>query len=92
MLRLVPLEWVRMLLLLMRRMARLDEDVYEICGALTDQREVIYAMAYDFSRFSTWAITSLARMMDRAGPWKQRYIDEYWWRIYKSGDREVLES
>ncbi|GJT69168.1 hypothetical protein Tco_1028454 [Tanacetum coccineum] len=26
------------------------------------------------------------------GPWKQRNIDEYWWRIYKSGDLEVLES
>ncbi|GJZ16961.1 putative reverse transcriptase domain-containing protein, partial [Tanacetum coccineum] len=25
-------------------------------------------------------------------PWKQRNIDEYWWRIYKSGDLEVLES
>ncbi|GJV69103.1 hypothetical protein Tco_1484612 [Tanacetum coccineum] len=26
------------------------------------------------------------------GPWKQRNIDEYWWRIYKFGDLEVLES
>ncbi|GJY86029.1 hypothetical protein Tco_0500055 [Tanacetum coccineum] len=25
-------------------------------------------------------------------PWKQINIDEYWWRIYKSGDLEVLES
>ncbi|GJY97053.1 reverse transcriptase domain-containing protein [Tanacetum coccineum] len=25
-------------------------------------------------------------------PWKQRNIDEYWWRIYKSGDLKVLES
>ncbi|GKD36697.1 putative reverse transcriptase domain-containing protein [Tanacetum coccineum] len=25
-------------------------------------------------------------------PWKQRNIDEYRWRIYKSGDLEVLES
>ncbi|GJZ98989.1 hypothetical protein Tco_0671540 [Tanacetum coccineum] len=50
-----------------QRMARLEEDVHEISGALTDQREVIDAMAYDFSKFSTWAITSLARMMDRAG-------------------------
>ncbi|GJW21585.1 hypothetical protein Tco_0032207 [Tanacetum coccineum] len=25
-------------------------------------------------------------------PWKQRNIDEYWWRIYKFGDLEVLES
>ncbi|GKD17118.1 hypothetical protein Tco_1206276 [Tanacetum coccineum] len=25
-------------------------------------------------------------------PWKQRNIDEHWWRLYKSGDLEVLES
>ncbi|GJZ06369.1 hypothetical protein Tco_0540162 [Tanacetum coccineum] len=50
-----------------QRMARLEEDVHEIHGALTEQREVIDAMARDFSRFSTWAVTGLARMMDRAG-------------------------
>ncbi|GKA62123.1 hypothetical protein Tco_0761642, partial [Tanacetum coccineum] len=50
-----------------QRMARLEEDVYEICEVLTEQREVIDAMAYDFSRFSTWVTTGLGRMMDRAG-------------------------
>ncbi|GKG65438.1 hypothetical protein Tco_0675287, partial [Tanacetum coccineum] len=50
-----------------QRMDRLKEDVHEICGALTEQREVIDATARDFSRFSTWAITGLTRMMDRAG-------------------------
>nr|GEZ01437.1 hypothetical protein [Tanacetum cinerariifolium] len=50
-----------------QRMARLEEDVHEIRGALTKQREVIDAMACDFSRFYTWTTTSLARMMDRAG-------------------------
>ncbi|GJR59269.1 hypothetical protein Tco_1501431 [Tanacetum coccineum] len=34
------------------RMARLEEDVYEIHGALAEQREVIGAMAKDFSRFT----------------------------------------
>ncbi|GKF02144.1 hypothetical protein Tco_0029067 [Tanacetum coccineum] len=29
---------------------------------------------------------------DEQRPWRQRNIDEYWWRIYKSGDLEVLES
>ncbi|GJW07997.1 hypothetical protein Tco_1570420 [Tanacetum coccineum] len=29
---------------------------------------------------------------DKQRPWKQRNIDEYWWRIYKSGDLRVLES
>ncbi|GKB67218.1 hypothetical protein Tco_0928630 [Tanacetum coccineum] len=52
---------------MLQRMARLEEDVREICGVLTEQGEVIDAMACDFSRFSTWAVTSLARMMDRAG-------------------------
>ncbi|GJS61495.1 hypothetical protein Tco_0656279 [Tanacetum coccineum] len=47
-------------------MARLEEDVHEIRGTLAEQREVIGAMARDFSRFCTWTTTSLARMMDRA--------------------------
>ncbi|GJU69895.1 hypothetical protein Tco_1256154 [Tanacetum coccineum] len=42
-----------------QRMARLKEDVHEIHEALTEQREVIDAMAHDFSRFSTWAVTGL---------------------------------
>ncbi|GJZ91295.1 hypothetical protein Tco_0663222 [Tanacetum coccineum] len=50
-----------------QRMAKLEEDVREIRGALTEQREVIDAMAHDFSRFSTWAVTGLARMMEREG-------------------------
>ncbi|GJS72938.1 hypothetical protein Tco_0705779 [Tanacetum coccineum] len=33
-----------------QRMARLKDDVYEIRGALTEQREVFDAMAHDFSR------------------------------------------
>ncbi|GKB52155.1 hypothetical protein Tco_0902908, partial [Tanacetum coccineum] len=44
-----------------------QEDVHEIHGALTEQREVIDAMARDFSIFSTWVTTGLGRMMDRAG-------------------------
>ncbi|GJZ92388.1 hypothetical protein Tco_0664453 [Tanacetum coccineum] len=35
------------------------------------------------------AYQEIFRMMD--GP-RERNIDEYWWRIYKSGDLEVLES
>ncbi|GJV97456.1 hypothetical protein Tco_1549033 [Tanacetum coccineum] len=49
-----------------QRMARLEEDVHEIHGALTEHCEVIDAMAYDFSIFSTWVTTGLGRMMDRA--------------------------
>ncbi|GJR84207.1 hypothetical protein Tco_0154992 [Tanacetum coccineum] len=62
-----------------QRMAKLKEDVHDIRGALTEQREVIDVMARDFSRFCTWTTTSLARMMDRAGvtytSYSQRPID-----------------
>ncbi|GJY65469.1 hypothetical protein Tco_0467707 [Tanacetum coccineum] len=83
---------------------QLEEDVHEICRGLTEQREVIDAMAHDFSRFSTWVTTGLGRMKDRAGvaytPYAQTHpgrpregnIDKYWWRIYESGNLEVLES
>ncbi|GJY51014.1 hypothetical protein Tco_0441861, partial [Tanacetum coccineum] len=50
-----------------QRLAILEEDVYEIRETLAEQRELIIAMAHDFSRFYTWTTTSLARMMDRAG-------------------------
>ncbi|GJY30240.1 hypothetical protein Tco_0413735 [Tanacetum coccineum] len=49
------------------RIARLEEEVHGVREALQGQREVLDSMARDFSRFSTWTITSLARMMDRAG-------------------------
>ncbi|GJR29899.1 hypothetical protein Tco_1106131 [Tanacetum coccineum] len=37
---------------MLQRMARLEEDVHEIRRALAEQREVIGAMARDFSRFT----------------------------------------
>ncbi|GKD70200.1 hypothetical protein Tco_1324290 [Tanacetum coccineum] len=37
-----------------KRMSILEEDVHEIRWGLTEQREVIDAMAHDFFRFSTW--------------------------------------
>ncbi|GKE79219.1 hypothetical protein Tco_1545339, partial [Tanacetum coccineum] len=50
-----------------QRMAILEDDVHKIREALTEQREVIDAMARDFSIFSTWVTTGLGRMMDRTG-------------------------
>ncbi|GJX98320.1 hypothetical protein Tco_0355339 [Tanacetum coccineum] len=35
--------------------------------ALGEQREVLDSMACDFSRFTTWTVTGLSRMMDQAG-------------------------
>ncbi|GJT99152.1 hypothetical protein Tco_1094670 [Tanacetum coccineum] len=38
-----------------------------------------------------FALTILEQVKDNVRP-RERNIDEYWWRIYKSGDLEVLES
>ncbi|GJW27367.1 hypothetical protein Tco_0041178 [Tanacetum coccineum] len=49
------------------RIARLEEEVHGMRELLQGQSEVLDHMARDFSRFATWTVTSLARMMDRAG-------------------------
>ncbi|GJW15467.1 hypothetical protein Tco_0019600 [Tanacetum coccineum] len=49
-----------------QRMARLEEDVQEIRGALAEQREVISAMTRDFSRFIIWAASGIAQLLDSA--------------------------
>ncbi|GKD71294.1 hypothetical protein Tco_1325384 [Tanacetum coccineum] len=43
-----------------QRMARLEEDVHDIHGALAEQREVINVMARDFSRFTVWVASGIA--------------------------------
>ncbi|GKG41522.1 hypothetical protein Tco_0473273, partial [Tanacetum coccineum] len=50
-----------------KRITRLEKEVHGMREALQGQREVLDSMAHDFSRFSTWTITSLSRLMDRAG-------------------------
>ncbi|GKE07415.1 hypothetical protein Tco_1399433 [Tanacetum coccineum] len=49
-----------------QRMARLEDDVYEIHGELAEQRKVIGAMAKDFSRFTVWAASGIAQLLDSA--------------------------
>nr|GEX81129.1 photosystem II CP43, chloroplastic [Tanacetum cinerariifolium] len=49
------------------RIDRLKEEVHGMCEALQGQRKVMDSMAHDFSRFTTWTVTSLAQLMDRAG-------------------------
>nr|GEW40555.1 hypothetical protein [Tanacetum cinerariifolium] len=48
------------------RIAQLEEEVHGMREVLQGQREVLNSMACDFSMFSTWTITSLSRMMNRA--------------------------
>ncbi|GKD11154.1 hypothetical protein Tco_1190839 [Tanacetum coccineum] len=49
-----------------QRMVRLEEDVHEIRRALAEQREVTGAMARDFSRFTVWAASGIAQLLDSA--------------------------
>ncbi|GKE02284.1 hypothetical protein Tco_1390267 [Tanacetum coccineum] len=49
-----------------QRMARLEKDVHEICEELAEQREVIGAMARDFSRFTVRATSGIAQLLDSA--------------------------
>ncbi|GJZ64409.1 hypothetical protein Tco_0620830 [Tanacetum coccineum] len=49
-----------------QRMAILEEDVHDIHGALAEQREVICAVARDFSRFTVWAAGGIAQLLDSA--------------------------
>ncbi|GJR65615.1 hypothetical protein Tco_0011680 [Tanacetum coccineum] len=57
------------------RISRLEEEVHDMRKALQGQREVLDSMARDFSRFSTWTVTSLARLMDRADMPYTRYLE-----------------
>nr|GEW44227.1 hypothetical protein [Tanacetum cinerariifolium] len=50
-----------------------EDEVHGICEALQGQREVLDGMAHEFSRFTTWIVTSLAWLMDRAGVPYTRY-------------------
>ncbi|GKC55639.1 hypothetical protein Tco_1083237, partial [Tanacetum coccineum] len=60
-----------------QRMARLEKDVHKIHGALTEQREVIEPMAREFSRFNTWDVTGLSRMIDKVGVTYVPYSDTH---------------
>ncbi|GJX46503.1 hypothetical protein Tco_0271693 [Tanacetum coccineum] len=57
------------------RISRLEEEVHGMREALQGQREVLDSMSRDFSRFTTWTVTSLARLMDRAGVPYTRYSE-----------------
>nr|GEU56999.1 hypothetical protein [Tanacetum cinerariifolium] len=57
------------------RIARLEEEVHGMHEILQGQREVLDSIACDFSRFNTWTVTSLSRMMDKAGVTYTRYSE-----------------
>ncbi|GJT38302.1 hypothetical protein Tco_0938167 [Tanacetum coccineum] len=49
------------------RISQLEKVLHGMHEVLHCQREVLDSMARDFIRFTTWTVTSLSRMMDRAG-------------------------
>ncbi|GJS95776.1 hypothetical protein Tco_0802744 [Tanacetum coccineum] len=57
------------------RIAQLEEEVHGMEEVLQGQREVLDSMSRNFSRFTTWTVTSLSRMMDRAGVTYTRYFE-----------------
>ncbi|GKB78911.1 hypothetical protein Tco_0945806 [Tanacetum coccineum] len=60
-----------------QRMARLEEDMHEIRGALVEQREVIDVMARDFSRFTVWAAGGITQLLDSTGASYTSYSKTY---------------
>ncbi|GJU87680.1 hypothetical protein Tco_1295226 [Tanacetum coccineum] len=58
-----------------QRLAKVEEDVHEIRGALGEQRDVLDSMARDFSRFSTWTVVGLSQMMSQARVRYTSYAD-----------------
>nr|GEX39690.1 putative reverse transcriptase domain-containing protein [Tanacetum cinerariifolium] len=57
------------------RISILEEEVHGMREALQSQKEQLDRMARDFSRFTTWTVTSLTRLIDKAGP-RCKEIDE----------------
>nr|GEV70241.1 hypothetical protein [Tanacetum cinerariifolium] len=49
-----------------QRLARVEEEVCEIRGALGEQREVMDVMAKDLSRFTMWAAGGISQLLDSA--------------------------
>ncbi|GJU27049.1 hypothetical protein Tco_1165670 [Tanacetum coccineum] len=53
----------------------LSHHLHSLRGALGEQREVLDSMTRDFSRFTTWMVTRLSRMMDQAEVRYTSYAD-----------------
>nr|GEX67987.1 hypothetical protein [Tanacetum cinerariifolium] len=56
-----------------KRLARLEEEVHEIRQSLDEQREVMHAMARDFSMFIVWTTSGISQLLDLSGATYTRY-------------------
>ncbi|GJZ91124.1 hypothetical protein Tco_0663051 [Tanacetum coccineum] len=59
--------------ILSQRIARLEEEIREIRGALDGHREVIDTITGDLSRFTAWAADGISHLLDAAGASYTRY-------------------
>ncbi|GKC52855.1 hypothetical protein Tco_1075600 [Tanacetum coccineum] len=57
------------------RLSMLEDEVHNLRGDMGEQRGVLDNMARNFSRFTTWTVTSLSRMMDQSGVRFTSYSD-----------------
>ncbi|GKE20969.1 hypothetical protein Tco_1432481, partial [Tanacetum coccineum] len=53
----------------------LEDEVHSLRDDMGEQRGVLDSMAHDFSRFTTWTVTSLSRMMNQSGVRYTSYSD-----------------
>ncbi|GJR77462.1 hypothetical protein Tco_0089827 [Tanacetum coccineum] len=60
-----------------QRLARVEEEVYEIQGTLGEQCEVMDAMARDLSRLTIWAVGGISQLLDSAGATYVRYSETH---------------
>ncbi|GJZ56413.1 hypothetical protein Tco_0611606 [Tanacetum coccineum] len=58
-----------------QRLSMLEDEVHNLRGDMGEQRGVLDNMARNFSRFTTWTVTSLSRMMDQSGVRFTSYSD-----------------
>ncbi|GJS21776.1 hypothetical protein Tco_0450408 [Tanacetum coccineum] len=58
-----------------QRLSVLEEEVHNLRSDVGEQNGVLDSMDHDFSRFTTWMVTSLSRMMDQSGVRYTSYFD-----------------
>nr|GEU63160.1 hypothetical protein [Tanacetum cinerariifolium] len=58
-----------------QRLSVLEDEIHRLRGDMGEHRRVLGSMACDFSRFTTWTVTSLSRTMDQSGVRYMSYSD-----------------
>nr|GEY04064.1 hypothetical protein [Tanacetum cinerariifolium] len=69
-----------------QRMERLEEEVHGMRKSLDEQREVMDAMARDFSRFTVWAASGISHLLDLSRATYTRTIPQRMERLEEETD------